>query len=104
MRPTRWRSKIGDRCSRDLRRQRKSKPRFGWITLCRREDAPHQAKFGLIDVGRLHRHRQRADPDAEVTSHASLQRCELDKVGIALRAEVYGVSVYGELQLALDDP
>src|SRR5712691_3087516 len=65
--------------------------------LCRRDDAPHQVKLGLINVGRLYRHRQRADPDAKVAGHASLKRSQLDEIGIALRAEVDGIRVDGEL-------
>jgi hypothetical protein len=64
---------------------------------CRRDDASHQAKLRLIDVGRLHSHRQRSDPDGEVAGHASLKRCKLDEIGIALRTEVDGVGVDGEL-------
>src|ERR1700704_817165 len=45
---------------------------FGWLTLCRRDDSPHQVKLGLINVGRLHRHRQRADLGVKVISRASL--------------------------------
>src|ERR1700737_1554015 len=45
---------------------------FGWLCRRRRDDAAHLPKLGLINVGRFHRHRQRAGLDAEVASHASL--------------------------------
>ena len=75
-----------------------------WLTLRRRDDASHQVKLALINVGRLHRHRQRAHPDAKFAGHTGLQRGELDEIRIALRTEVDGVRVDGELQLTVDEP